>query len=122
MFLQCGQYGSLSDVMLGDSCCVGDRWRSYAYKQYRLEEPDAMVGPVIEVASVIDGSGSTLSRHVSTVVLTGLLLRTWEDLDRGSSCFTRAVEVEPGPVVLLGRVNVRDDAYDCACEGAYDGA
>jgi hypothetical protein len=70
--------------MLEDSGCVGERWRSYAYTQYRLAEPDAMVGPVIEVASVIDGSGSTLSRHVSTVVLTGLLPRTCELRDRGS--------------------------------------
>lgn len=56
------------------------------------------MGPVIEVASVIEGSGSMLSRHVSTVVLTGLLLRICELRDRGS-CFTRAVEVELGAVV-----------------------
>jgi hypothetical protein len=70
--------------MLGDNCCVGDRWRSYAYAQYRLLEPDLTLGPVTEVAPVTEASGSTLSLHARIVVLTGLLHRTCEDRDRGS--------------------------------------
>jgi len=80
--------------MLVASCWVGFRWRSYAYTQYRLLEAEIIVGPVTEVASVTDCSGSTLSRHASTVVLTGLLLRTCELRDRGSGYFIRAVDAE----------------------------
>jgi hypothetical protein len=43
-----------------------------------------MLVPFTEVASVTDCSGWTSSRHASTVVLTGLLLRTCELRDRGS--------------------------------------
>jgi hypothetical protein len=57
-----------------------------AYEQYKSLETESMpteVGPVIEVTSVTVRPGWVLPRHSRIVVLTGLLLLTWED--RGGS-------------------------------------
>lgn len=62
-------------------------------------------------------SGSTLLRQSSTVVLTGLLLRTCEERGCGSSYFMSAVEAELVPVGGGGSAKERDGTCDDAREG-----